>query len=180
MWIFNVVVTLASQGRFRHLLRELEPHGEFRRTEFLGVVIGRVENPAVFLETIREKRQQQLIAFQDLGRAVPLDRVFVFHLEEFTERAKTAVFPYVEELAGKRYYVRLERRGLKGQIVSPEVERELDAFIEQTLAAAGREPARVDFEHPDAVVAVETIGDRCGVGLLTREMLERYDFVRVG
>lgn len=179
MWTFNVVVTLASHGRFRQLLQELAPHGEFRRTEFLGVVIGRVENPAVFLEVVREKRQQQLSAFQDLGRAVPLDRVFVFHLEEFTEKAKAAVLPYADELAGKRYYVRLERRGLKGQIVSPEVERELDAFIEQALATGGREPARIDFEHPDAVVVVETIGDRCGVGLLTRELLDRYDFVRV-
>jgi tRNA(Ser,Leu) C12 N-acetylase TAN1 len=180
VWIFNVVVTLASNGRFRHLLQELAPHGEFRKTEFLGVIIGSVENPMTFLDSILEKRQKQLIAFQDLGRVVPLDRVFVFHLDEFAEKAKAAVLPYVDELAGKRYYVRLERRGLKGQIISPEVERELDAFIEQTLVMPGREPARVDFEHPEAVVVVETIGDRCGVGLLTREMLDRYDFVRVG
>jgi tRNA(Ser,Leu) C12 N-acetylase TAN1 len=179
MWEFNVVVTKASNGRFRHLLRELAPHGEFRKTEFLGVIIGRVEDPTTFLESIREKRQKQLIAFQDLGRVVPLERVFVFHLEEFPVKAKAALLPYVENLEGKRFYVRLERRGLKGQIVSPEVERELDAFIEQTLAVAGRKPAQVDFEHPDAVVVVETIGDRCGVGLLTREMMDRYDFVRV-
>jgi tRNA(Ser,Leu) C12 N-acetylase TAN1 len=95
-------------------------------------------------------------------------------------KAKAALLPFVELLAGKRFYVRLERRGHKGQIVSPEVERELDAFIEQTLAAAGRKPAPVDFEHPDAVVVVvETIGDRCGVGLLTRETMDRYDCVRV-
>ncbi|HXV20040.1 MAG TPA: THUMP domain-containing protein [Desulfuromonadales bacterium] len=179
MRAFNVVVTQASNGRFRHLLQELSPHGEFRRTEFLGVIIGRVEDPRIFLESIREKRQKQWIAFQDLGRVVPLERVFVFHLEEFSVKAKAALLPYVEFLEGKRFYVRLERRGLKGQIVSPEVERELDAFIEQTLAAAGRKPAQVDFEHPDAVVVVETIGDRCGVGLLTREMMDRYDFVRV-
>lgn len=179
MWAFNLVVTLASNGRFRHLLQELAPHGEFRKTEFLGVVIGSVDSPATFLETVREKRQKQLIAFQDLGRVVPLDRVFTFHLEAFPEKAKAAVLPYVNGLAGKRYYVRLERRGLKGQIVSPEVERDLDAFIEQTLVTTGNKPAQVDFEHPDAVVVVETIGDRCGVGLLTREMLDRYDFVRV-
>ena len=179
MWAFNVVVTLASKGRFRHLLRELAPHGEFRKTEFLGVIIGRVEDPTTFLESIREKRQKQLIGFQDLGRVVPLERVFVFHLEEFPAKAKAALRPYVEDLEGKRFYVRLERRGLKGQIVSPEVERELDAFIEQTLVVAGRKPAQIDFEHPDAVVVVETVGDRCGVGLLTREMMDRYDFVRV-
>jgi len=180
MWTFNLVVTLASDGRYRRLLQELAPHGDFRRTGFLGVAIGQVEQPAAFLETIRQKRQQQLIAFQDLGRVVPLDRVFTFHLEEFAGKAQAAILPYLEELAGRRYYVRLERRGLKGQIVSPEMERALDAFIEESLAAAGRAAAKVDFEHPDAIVAVETIGDRCGVGLLTREMLERYDFVRVG
>jgi len=179
VWEFNLVVTLASEGRFRHLMEELEPHGEFRRTEFLGVILGRVEDLRAFLETVRRKRGEQLIAFQDLGRVIPLDGIFTFHAENFIERAREAIRPYLEILADRHFYVRLERRGFKGRIVSPEAERALDAFIEEELAREGKS-AQIDFEQPDAVVAVETVGDRCGVGLLTRETMERYDFVRVG
>lgn len=180
MQLFNVIVTLASHCRYRHLLQDLSSYGDFRKTNFLGVIIGRVDSPPEFLEKILENRQKPLIAFQDLGRVVPVEQVFVFRRDEFPERVKAAISPYIAELEGKRFYVRLERRGLMGQIISPEVEREIDGFIEQHLAMAGKRPAQVHFEHPDAVVVVETIGDRCGVGLLTRTMMERYDFVRVG
>jgi tRNA(Ser,Leu) C12 N-acetylase TAN1 len=71
-------------------------------------------------------------------------------------------------LAGRRFYVRLERRGHKGEILSPEAERTLDAFIKEELMQRG-ETAEIDFNHPDAIVALETLGDRLGVGLLTRE-----------
>lgn len=178
MWAFNLVVTTASGGRYRHLLHELSPWGEFRPTGFLGVILGKVDDPLAFLERVRAEREKRLIAFQDLGRAVPVERVFSFHVEEFPDKAKEAIRPYLEQMAGRRFYVRLERRGLKGQIVSPEAERALDGFIREELEKDGRS-AEVGFEHPDAVIAVETVGDRCGVGLLTREMLDRYDFVRV-
>jgi tRNA(Ser,Leu) C12 N-acetylase TAN1 len=82
-------------------------------------------------------------------------------------------------LVGQSFYVRLERRGLKGRIVSPEVERCLDACLLELAAETGN-PARIDFDDPDTVLAVETIGDRCGIGVLTRELRARYPFVRVG
>jgi tRNA(Ser,Leu) C12 N-acetylase TAN1 len=75
--------------------------------------------------------------------------------------------------------VRLERRGHKGEIVSPEAERALDRFILESLEKRGTS-AEVDFAAPDRIVVVETIGDRAGAGLLARETMARYDFVRVG
>ena len=175
---YNLVVTLADQGRFRTLMDELSAYGEFRKTEFLGVILGKVDNPGAFLSSVSEKRSRQPFAFHDLGRIVPFDRFFIFRLEDFLEKVKEAIRPYIPLLADKRFYVRLERRGLKGRIVSPEVERALDTFVETELSQMGRS-AQIDFEHPDAVVVVETVGDRCGVGFLTREMMDRYDFVRV-
>ncbi len=179
MWAFNLVVTTAAGGHYRHLLRDLAPFGEFRRTDFLGVILGQVADVPAFLEQVRAERERRLIAFPDLGRVVPVERIFPFHLEEFIPKAQEAIRPWLPQLAGRRFYVRLERRGLKGQIVSPEAERALDGFIREELAREGQD-AEVDFEHPDAVIAVETVGDRCGVGLLTRELLDRYDSVRVG
>jgi tRNA(Ser,Leu) C12 N-acetylase TAN1 len=179
MWEFNLVVTMASEGRFRQLVSDLEPYGEFHKTEFLGVLLGRVEDPAAFLQRVHSEKEKSVIAFQDLARVIPVERTFTFHLEEFLDRAQEAIRPYIALLAGRRFYVRLERRGMKGRLVSPEAERALDAFIAEELIRQGQS-TQVDFEHPDAVVVLETIGDRCGVGLLSRELMERYDFVRVG
>jgi len=179
MWEFNVVITMAGSGRFRNLMSELAPHGEFHKTSFLGVILGRVEDIERFLEAVRTERQRSLTAFQDLGRVIPVERTFVFHAEDFLDKAREAVAPYIDDLAEKRFYVRLERRGLKGRIVSPEAERALDLFIEEALASKGR-GAKIDFEHPDAVISLETVGDRCGVSLLTADEMKRYDFVRVG
>jgi len=37
----------------------------------------------------------------------------------------------------------------------------------------------IDFKDPDAIVAVELIGDEWGVELITRTMRERFPFVKV-
>ncbi|MBE0597052.1 MAG: hypothetical protein IH614_07275, partial [Desulfuromonadales bacterium] len=173
-----LVVTQASNGRYRRLLAELQPLGDFRPTKFLGVILGQVENRQEFLEAVRAGRQEASPGFQDLGRVVPVDRVFTFRVDDFLGRVQQAVLPYLDQLAGHRFYVRLERRGHKGEIVSPEAERAIDRFIEENLELS-RNPGQIDFTDPDAVVAIETIGDRAGVGLLTRELLTRYDFVRI-
>jgi tRNA(Ser,Leu) C12 N-acetylase TAN1 len=178
MWHFNLVVTLAADGRFRQLLEELSHYGDFRRTEFFGVILGQVADPAEFLERVREKRARQLVAFQDLGRAVPLESCFTFKPETFQEQVREALAPYATQLAGRRFYVRLERRGLKGRIISPEAERDLDAFLVRMVRKGGGS-AEVSFDDPDTVLAVETIGERCGIGLLTRELRERYAFTHV-
>ena len=178
MWQFNLVVTMASGGRFRRLLDELAPHGDFRRTEFFGVVLGEVPDVELFLEILHRQRAERCIAFQDVGRVIPLRRVFTFTLETFLQRAREVLRPWLAELAGRRFYVRLERRGLKGRLLSPEAERALDAWIADELAARG-ESATIDFAAPEAVVVLETVGDRCGVSLLPRALLERYPLVRV-
>lgn len=177
MWTFNLVATLAADGRYRDLLGELSRHGEFHPTEFHGVILGKVEEPYAFLETIRGKRERQLIAFQDLGRVVPLDTCLIFTPATFLDQLQHALTPYVERLAGHSFYVRLERRGLKGRIVSPEVERALAGHLLAAASLAGA-PARIAFEDPDYELVVETFGERCGIGCLTRALRQCYPFVR--
>ncbi|MDO3377788.1 THUMP domain-containing protein [Geoalkalibacter halelectricus] len=179
MWKFNIVATMAGAGRYRHMLEDLAPFGEFRRTEFLGVALGQVSDPLSMLETIRRERERKFYAFQDLGRIIPVERVFTFTPDTFGDLLKEMVPGFLERLAGKSFYVRLERRGHKGEIISPEIERDLDAFILAQLEARGA-PGTIDFTHPEAILAVETLGDRCGLGLLTRDLMERYEVVRVG
>jgi tRNA(Ser,Leu) C12 N-acetylase TAN1 len=178
MWEFNLVVTLDADGEFGRLLHDLEAQGDFHPTSFFGVILGRVPDPEGFLHSVRQARREG-VAFSDLGRIVPVDRVFTFTPDDFLDRVCRALGSYLPRLAGRHFYVRLERRGLKGEIVSPEAERSLDDHILEELGRQGSE-AEIDFEGAEAVVAVETIGDRCGIGLLTRQQMDRYDFVRVG
>ncbi len=57
--------------------------------------------------------------------------------------------------------VPLKRRGFKGWIISPDMEQALDAYILDEPIKLGHS-AGIDFDDPDAVVAIEMIGDRCG------------------
>jgi tRNA(Ser,Leu) C12 N-acetylase TAN1 len=38
-------------------------------------------------------------------------------------------------------------------------------------------PASIDFQDPDAILAVETVGQRGGLSLWTREQLRTYPFL---
>lgn len=178
MWSFNIVATMAGSGRYRHMLEDLAPFGEFRRTEFHGVALGQVADPLTLLEAIRRERERKFYAFQDLGRIIPVECQFVFSVENFAEKLLEVLPRFFERLEGKRLYVRVERRGNEGEIISPLIEQQMNEFLLSRLEAKGT-PATIDFDSPDAIVAVETLGDRCGVGLITREMMTRYPVVRV-
>jgi tRNA(Ser,Leu) C12 N-acetylase TAN1 len=54
----------------------------------------------------------------------------------------------------------------------------MSAFIIDALEKAGKK-AQIKFEDPDELIIVETIGNRAGVGLITREMRERYPLIRI-
>ena len=178
MWQFNLIATLAEGGRFPHLLGDLAVHGEFHRTEFFGVVLGRVDDLPGFLETVKTAREGSPPAFRDMGRLIPVEDLFHFTDATFLELARRVFGGHLKELAGRRFYVRIERRGLKGRIVSPDAERLLDDYVLEQTALAGQ-PARVDFDDPDLLAAVATVGDRAGIGWLGRALRERFDFVRV-
>lgn len=178
MWNFNLVVTLSIDGRFYTLLRELSLHGDFRKNEYYGTILGQVPEPLAFLDLIRIRRETDPLAFSGLGRIIPLEHCFIFSPGTFLPQLQAALSPFASRLSGQRFYVRLERRGLKGRLISPEIERALDTFL-LNLIREGGEPALIDFANPDSILAIETFGERCGIGLLTRQMRERYPFVHV-
>ncbi len=174
---WNIIAT-AESGRDRDLLLELNQLGEFRRPGFRGVLIGRVADVNQFLEAVQRASEHGMAWVKDLARASPVEQIFHFTPETFEARLKEAVVPLVERMAGGTFYVRLERRGYKGRIVSPEVERALDTYL-INLAAEHGKTLQVSFEDAEYVVAAETVGDMCGVALLTRELRLRYPFVKI-
>jgi hypothetical protein len=178
MWNFNLLVTLAVDGRFYTLLRELSLHGDFHKNEYYGTILGQVPDPLAFLDLIRSRRADDPQAFAGLGRIIPFEHCFLFTPATFLPQLQAALTPYVVRLFGQHFYVRLERRGLKGRLISPEIERALDAFL-LNLIHAGGGTAQIDFAEPDTIIAIETFGERGGIALLTRSLRELYPFVHV-
>ena len=113
-----------------------------------------------------------------LSQILPLERTFSFSLLDFMDKLKEAVLPYVEKVEEKKFYVRAKRRGHKGEMSSLEIEKEISGFIFEKLEKAGKQ-AQVSSSDPDVVIIVETIANRAGVALITRETREKYPLIKV-
>ena len=174
---WNVIITVAQgPGRESRLLRQLHCLGYFERTEFKNVCLGQVEDVAQFLETLRVGRENGEPWLADLGRAIPVEQTFSFTPETLTEQLKQGTVPFVPRMTEGTFHVRLERRGLLGQVMSQEVERQVGEHLQALAEVAGKR-LRVSFVNADYVVAAETVGTQCGIALLDRAFRERYPFV---
>jgi len=82
-----------------------------------------------------------------------------------------------QRLAGRSFHVRLHRRGDRHGLRTPDTEK----FLDDAALAATSEisiPARISFTDPDAVIAIDTVDDRAGVALWSREDLARHRLLR--
>ena len=174
---WNVVVT-SYMRQERRLLQELAGLGEFQPSGFREVIIGLVPDSGEFLETLRRYWDEKPFWQDLLSSVVPLRTVFPFTLENLGPRLKEAALALGPEIDDRAFYVRLKRRGHKGEFSSQEVEQGLDQFLKEELEARGQK-CHIDFEAPEVIVVVETIHNQCGLGLITREMKERYPFIKV-
>jgi tRNA(Ser,Leu) C12 N-acetylase TAN1 len=174
---WNVLAT-SLEGRRPALLVVLRRLGAFWGAGYRNVLVGRVDDRDAFLEAVRERLPTDPLLEGSLTKIVPVEQVTQFEAAGLCETVVSALAPTTARLAGKTFYVRLERRGFKGVVHTPTVERAVgQALLE---AAAGHGAAgRVSFQDPDVIVAVETTGSAVGVGLLTRELRTRFPFVRV-
>ncbi len=80
-------------------------------------------------------------------------------------------------LTARSFDVRLHRRGAKHDLQTPEIERFLDDVLVGATALAGR-TSKISFADPDAVIVIDTINDRAGMGLWMREDLTRHRLLR--
>jgi tRNA(Ser,Leu) C12 N-acetylase TAN1 len=175
---WNVVVTVREGGyhRIRKLLREL---GAVSPSGFQNVLIMRVDDPKRLLEVLAESVAREPDALAFLGRVLPVRSIFTFQSpEEFEARVRDAGLAFLPELAGRKFHVRMYRHGFKGRLSSQAEERLLGKILQEALEKAGT-PGHVTFEDPDAIFAMETLGNRAGLSLWTREDLRRYPFLRL-
>ncbi len=170
---WNVLVT-GLMGTRRTVFEELKVLGKFKKTNFRDVYVGTVEDTEVFLDALRKN----IFLLPNVGKVIPIEKNFSFHLEEFEDRLKETLIPYLPQLEGCSFFVRIERRGFKGKINSLSEEKVLDQFLLEELRKQDRE-GRIDFENPDYIVAVETLGGWCGVSLISRELKAKYPAIKI-
>lgn len=174
---WNILVT-AHWGQERKALRFLAQHGEFKSSGFKDVLRGHVEDVDLFLGKLELMRQESPGRIDSLSQIVPLEQTFYFELPDFMEKLKETVLPYAERIEDKKFYVRVKRRGHKGEMSSQEIEKQIAGFILENLEKAGKQ-AHVNFDEPDIIIVIETIANWAGVTLITKEMKEKYPFVKV-
>jgi tRNA(Ser,Leu) C12 N-acetylase TAN1 len=177
MEVWNILAT-SHRSQEHHVLRILNRLGEFRHSGYRDVIIGHVIDVASFLDELEKIRRETPEKLRSLSQIVPIERNFQFEVANFVEKSKEAVFPYIDRLANTRFFVRVARRGHKGEISSLEVEHILDAYILESLEKEGKQ-ATINIEEFDNMIAIETIENRAGVGLIKKEMKEKYPFIKI-
>jgi len=174
---WNVVVSI-YQGGFRRAIRTLEKLGQVERSPYHNVVVLKVEDGTSFLKAVERKTDESPALYDAISRIAPATRNFEFRsAEQFKERAISVLREWSRQLAGRSFHIRLHRRGARQDLRTPETER----FLNEVALAATTEggmPGRLSFRDPDVVVAIDTVDDRAGMALWTREDLERHRLLR--
>lgn len=175
---WNVVVTV-HEGGYNLGKRFLEQLGQVHRTDFFNILLMRVEDHRQFLEALRDRTNRDAEGYSSLARVIPVVETFTFQTPaEFDAKSRLAVCAWLPALANRGFHLRMHRRGFKGKLSSLDEERFLDTYLLEALAMAGT-PGHINFDNPDAIIALETMGPRAGLSLWTREDLERYPFLHL-
>ena len=174
---WNIVVTIYQQG-FRRALGALRDIGPTERSPYHNVLAMKAGDTMAVLETVERLTEERPALYDAIARVAPAMRTFDFlSAESFKDNAKTVVSDWSPNLAGKSFHVRFHRRGPKLDLHTPDVERFLNDVIVQATAKTGP-PARISFTDPDAVIVIDTIDDRAGLAIWTREDLACHRLLR--
>ncbi len=169
----EVVLTSHRYGE-RELLEQLTELGDFYRTEFRDVIRGKVENLEAFLQEVKKRN---IFA---LSRVVPIEKSLIFSPKRVAEEFCEAVKPLLKKIRkGESFCVIIERRGLKGAFSSQEVAKDVGTFISKALEERDGEKPKVNLRDPDKAIVFETLGKWCGVGIISKEMRERYLYLKL-
>lgn len=175
---WNLIVTTA-EGKYTQALGFLARFGVVKPTSYSNVVMMEVRDISEMMEFLARECESGGGRLLLLQRVVPMSHTFNFrdHLT-FGTRAAEIVMGWTDRLAGRTFHVRVHRRGFKDQLRSEEEERLLNNAVVDATAPTGN-PAVVSFDDPDAVIAVETIGNQAGMSLWVRDELQRYPFLHI-
>lgn len=159
--------------------RFLEAFGAVQKSNYLNVLVMKLADPPrAFLDAVEREMVANPDARELVARLAPAETTFGFQdVVDFDLRAREVAMKRVAELEGKTFHVRIHRRGFKKDFERLQRERKLgEALLDDTIARNVR--SKISYEDPDIVVAIETVDQRAGLTLWTREDLAKYPLVR--
>ncbi len=175
---WNVIVSLRDRG-YQKAFKRLQGFGAVNSTEFFNVLIMKVPNIERFCQDLQEWALENPHFLTSIARIVPVTATFSFQSrEEFASQAQEIVLQWLPQLAGKKFHVRMNRRGLKDLLSSLDEEHFLNKILLDALEKAGT-PGQITFENPDAIVVVETLGQSAGLACWQQEDLQRYPWLKI-
>ncbi len=174
---WNVVVSVYQDG-FRRARRALAEFGPVERSPYHNVLAMQVDDPVALLAAVEQRTAERPALYDAISRVAPAMRNFAFgSAGELKERARPILLEWAPRIAGHTFHVRLHQRARQHYLETPEAERFFDDVLLEAASAAGS-PARISFSDPDAVIDVETIDERAGLAIWTREDLARHRLLR--
>jgi tRNA(Ser,Leu) C12 N-acetylase TAN1 len=173
---WNVVVTL-GEGTYFEARRLLRRWGDVHSTGFYHVLVMQVADVAKFTSEFAAALTESPGILNVISHVAPAQATINFDgAPEFEARTVGIVRGWTGDLAGKRFHVRMHRRGFKNVLSTHQEEKLLATALLDALSAAGT-AGSIDFEDPDAVVQIETVNGRAGLSLWSRDELQRYEFL---
>lgn len=174
---WNLVISVCQDG-YNRALRALQALGLVERSPYYNVLVMNARDPMELLAAIERRTEQVPALYDAISRVAPAIRSFDFGSElEFREKAVAVMLEWLPHLAGRSFHVRLHRRGLAHDLRTRDEERFFDDALLEGAKQAGT-PGRISFTDPDVVIAIDTIDDRAGLGLWTRDDLAHHRLLR--
>jgi tRNA(Ser,Leu) C12 N-acetylase TAN1 len=162
---WNAVV-MTGPGMVMKAVKSLGPLGEFRASPHGGVAIGVVAASDVLAAATALYRAEPQ-RFEPVQRLVPIESVTVFERADVTETLCHALEASGPRIAARRFYVRCRLRGMDQHLEARAVERAIGSYLWELAEIEGA-PAKVSFDDPDVVIAIEVIGNTVGYSFLGR------------
>jgi tRNA(Ser,Leu) C12 N-acetylase TAN1 len=174
---WNLVINVYQDG-YNRALRALRALGLVERSPYHNVLVMNVPDPMELLTAIERRTEEDPALYDAISRVAPAMRSFEFgSADEFREKAIAIMLEWLLRLAGRSFHVRMHRRGATHDLRPQDAERYFDDALLEAAKQAGA-PARISFTDPDAVIAIDTVDDRAGLGLWTRDDLARHRLLR--
>lgn len=175
---WNAVVTVYER-HFQLACQLLGRFGAVAETDYFNVLAMQVDDPLGFLAEVEAAARQDAALRESLSRVMPVTATFAFQTPtEFEDRARQAAELWLPNLVGQTFHVRMHRRGFKGRLSSQVEELFLDHFLIDSLQQQDS-VAELGFDNPDFILALETLGQRAGMSLWSREQIARYSLLRL-
>ncbi len=174
---WNLIVTVRAQGwrpaqRALRNLTPTQPSGHY------NVLLAKADDPLALLEEVDRRADSEPVLIDTISRIAPARAVFDYEdIENFDRQAVAAATPWLAQLDGRSFHVRVHGRDVRLAGKDSKEEARIGEALLGLLHAAGAD-AMVAFDDPDFILAIDAVDGRAGVGLWSRRDMRRYRFLR--